>query len=149
MTSTKEAFQLMCQNGMAAGAASAVNIAKAEAELGVLFPAQYKEFLAEFGAVLVESLEIYGLVDPVINDPPMWVDVVDVTKKLREWEQAGTERKHLLPISDDGTGVYFFLNTAHFNNSEIWGIGPGIDEVVANCLYQFAADHLAGNLSFQ
>lgn len=33
---------------------------RAECELGVVFPAQYKDFLLEYGAFLGGGLEIYG-----------------------------------------------------------------------------------------
>ena len=132
---------------MVAGPVSDAEMTAAEDVLGVVFPTQYRDFLAEFGAVLVKGLEIYGLVDAAKNDPPLWNDVVDVTGQLRDWGQVGTERNCFLPISDDGTGVYFYLDTERSDLAEIWAIGPGIKRIVAGDLHQFAMDFTERNLA--
>jgi hypothetical protein len=147
MPPSKLAFRLLCQRGVSPGPASTIAITAAEAVLAVKFPAQYREFLEEFGAILTEGLEIYGLIDISDDDQKMWQDVVDVSKQLRGWDQAGTERNGFLPISDDGAGVYFFLDTLQTDGAAVWAIGPGIEKAVANSFHQFAIDYTEGNIA--
>lgn len=148
MSLDRQGFRSLCEGGICAGPVSSERMTDAETALNVEFPDPFKAFLGEFGAVLCEGVEIYGLVDPARNDPPMWQDLVDVTTRLRAWGQAGTERKSLLPISDDGTGVYFYLDTEHSEPSDVWAIGSGVDQIVATGFYQFVVDFSKGRLSF-
>lgn len=63
---------------IATGAADENSIAEAEKELGLKFADEYKEYLAEFGSVLAEDVEITGIAKSKNRN------VVMVTK--REWE---------------------------------------------------------------
>lgn len=146
--SRREDFELLCRRGEVSGPVSVQAIDRAQAELGVQFPIEYRGFLKEFGAVLAGGIEIYGLPDPERNDPPLWQCVVSVTRQLRDWGQAGADRAALVPISDDGTGVYFYLETAVSPETEIWAIGPGVEKVVSSSLYDFFVDLSEGKITF-
>jgi len=135
------------RNGEFSGPCSEYDIRKAEIELGVKFPRQYEEFLSKYGSALLGGVEIYGLPDPEKNDPPLWQDVVTVTKQLREWEQAGTEKPSLIPISDDGTGVYFFIDTDDSPNITIMAIGPGVEKKVSTDLFEFIISLYEGKVT--
>ena len=112
----------------------------------MVFPEEYRQFLRLCGAALVPGAQIYGLVEPSRNDPPLWIDVRTVTELLRGWCQAGTEEPGYLPISDDGMGVYFYLDTTAAPNVEIWGIGPGVRTRISGGLYEFALKLTKGQL---
>jgi len=99
MNSTENEFRTLCQNGITAGAVAPSKVNHAEKSLGVVFPTEYRAFLQEFGAILVQGIEIYGIIEPNKNDPPMWQEVVDITQRLRNMKQAGTEYHNLVPIS--------------------------------------------------
>ena len=107
---TKSDFDMLCATGAAAGPVNAQEIMRAQDELGVVLPREYLAFLGEFGAVVANGVEMYGLNRGDENRPPLWQNVVFVAKQLRQWGQDGTEQKAFVPISEDGTGVYFFLN---------------------------------------
>ncbi len=63
---------------LATGAADSISIDDAEKELELKFAAEYKEYLAEFGSVLADDVEITGIAKSKNRN------VVVVTK--REWE---------------------------------------------------------------
>ena len=149
MKQTREHFDLLCTEGEVAGPASNADIAQAEAELGVEFPKEYRDFLLQYGAVLASGVEVYGLIPKnVNNDPPLWQDVVNVTKELRGWGQAGTEKNELIPISEDGTGVYFYLDTSEAPRTKVCAIGPGVEKVFDTDLFSFLTDLGEGELAF-
>jgi hypothetical protein len=142
----REGFDLLCRNGNVSGPIGKEAIERAEKELGVQFPAEYRELLLQYGAVLVPGLEVYGLLaEPNLGAPPMWLDVISVTKELRGWGQVGTERNEFIPISDDGTGTYFFLDTSKSPNTKIWVIGPGVRKELDTDLFSFLFDAATGS----
>lgn len=147
MVTVHEKFERLCREGEVSGPADALAIEKAETELGVQFPPEYRAFLERFGAVLAEGVEVYGLPRTEGNDPPLWQDVVSVTKQLRQWEQAGSDRKGFVPICEDGTGVYFYLDTLMSPETKIWAIGPGVDKVVSASFFEFIVDLSNGEIS--
>jgi len=140
-------FDTLCASGEVAGPASGVAINQAQEELGVVFPTEYKTFLEEFGAVIAHGIEIYGLLETDGVGPPLWQDVVSVTKQLRNFKQDGAEQESFIPISEDGTGVYFFINTEASPNVEIWAIGPGVKKIVSNNFYDFAVKLSQGKVT--
>lgn len=146
MMDTKQKFEDMCIAGEMSGPNSEDNIVAAETELNLRFPRQYRDFLKRFGSGLFGGCEVYGLPDPEKNDPPVWQDVVKVTKQLREWEQVGTENPAYVPISDDGTGIYFFLDTKVSPSTKILAIGPGVERVVSFDLFAFFIDLSEGRI---
>jgi hypothetical protein len=148
MDGHSELFRDLCSSGLTPGAAPLTIIAEAESRLGVTFPDEYRDFLGEFGALLAQGIEIYGLLSLELNDPPMWQSVVEVTQNLKEMKQAGTERTALVPVSDDGMGVYFFMDTTFAKNAEVLAIGPGVERKVANKLDEFALALASGTLEY-
>ncbi|WWR45330.1 SMI1/KNR4 family protein [Roseovarius sp. S88] len=141
-------FRKLCETGLVSGGVCPTLIAEAQETLGVVFPAAYREFLEEFGAVMAKGFQIYGIIERSKNDPPMWQQVVDECRKLREWQQVGTERRHFIPISDDGMGVYFFLDTDPSGNGEVHAVGPGVDQIISKNLDDFAIGYALGRLQF-
>ena len=112
MSSEKGEFVQLLKAGELSGPVDEADIARAEGKLGVEFPVEYRELLRTSGAVVADGFEIYGLFPAADDDgPPLWQDVVEVTERLRALGQAGSERKGFVPISEDGTGIYFYLDT--------------------------------------
>jgi|GEM_PF-676616 len=149
MKHTREDFDLLCAKGEVAGPANNADIAQAEAELGVEFPTEYRDIVLQYGAIVAPGVEVYGLIPKSVNnDPPLWQDVVSVTKELRGWGQTGTEKHELIPISEDGTGVYFYLDTSEAPRTKICAIGPGVDKVFDTDLFSFLSDLAEGGLMF-
>jgi len=119
----------------------------AEAQLGVVLPHEYREFVQNFGAGLLPGVEIFGLPDPVRNNPPIFTDVIALTKRLRQRNQAGAERPDLLPISEDGTGIYFFISGCNGGSTEVIAIGPGVEQVIAPSFQSFVVGWAERTLS--
>jgi hypothetical protein len=147
MPSVSEKFRDLCESGLAAGTVSNTIIEEAESTLKIIFPSQYRMFLQEFGAVVAQGIELYGVIDPAKNDPPMWQHVVETTLQLRGWKQSGSEIREFFPISDDGTGVYFYIDATPNAHAEVWAIGPGTKRVVASSLHEFETEYTAGKLA--
>lgn len=141
MEREREGFDLLCKAGDVSGPVEDEAIAQAEAALGVKFPTEYCEILRQYGAVVAPGLEVYGLIDKSNNDnPPLWQDVVCVTKKLRGLGQVGTEKQEFIPISDDGTGVYIYLDTSEAPRTKICAVGAGVEKVFDTDLFSFLVD---------
>jgi hypothetical protein len=143
-----DAFQKLAAIGEIAGGVSEVDIEAAEGKLGLAFPQQYREFLRSYGAAILPGTEIFGLVDASRNDPPLWTDIREITGKLRSAGQVGAGDQCFLPISEDGTGVYFYLNTAVAPDVEIWALGPGVRQLIGHDLFAFASTLASGQLAF-
>lgn len=146
-STAEDAFHELVLEGEAAGGASDLEIEAAETRLGLVFPQQYRDFLRRYGAALLPGVEIFGLVEPARNDPPLWNDIREVTELLRSQGQAGSEDRCYLPISEDGTGVYFYLNTATAPRVEIWAVGPGVHQLISDDLHAFASKLANGRLA--
>lgn len=144
---TNPRFVNLCAQGACSGPATQAVIDQAETALGVRFPRQYREFLSQFGAGVFDGATLYGLPDPLTNEPPLWEDVVHVTQQLRGWGQAGTENPANVPISDDGTGVYFFLDTSVAPEVRVVAVGPGVDREVGSDLFEFVVTLAEGGPS--
>lgn len=147
MATARKEPEFLCRRGQVSGPVNIPAIEQAEAELGVQFPLEYREFLKEFGAVIADGIGVYGLPNSDTNAPPMWQDVVAVTNELRNWGQVGTERKGFVPICDDGTGVYFFLDATKSPKTNIWAIGPGVDKIVSSNFSEFLIDMSNGKIT--
>ena len=141
------AFHKLALAGEFAGGVSDADIEAAETKLGLVFPQKYRDFLRNYGAAILPGAEIFGLVDPSHNNPPLWTDIREITEQLRSKGQAGAEDGCYLPISDDGTGIYFYLNTSNAPDVEIWAVGPGVRQLIANDLYVFASKLACGQLA--
>lgn len=140
-------FNDLCSNGEVSGPRSEIDIMQAEKELGVEFPKQYRDFLSQFGSALLDGVEIYGLPDPGKNNPPIWQNVVAVTRQLRGWGQIGADRTGLVPITDDGTGIYFFLDTNDSPSTTIVAIGPGVEKKVSSDFFDFIINLSEGKVT--
>ncbi len=136
----REYFDQLCKTGEVYGPINDCEIAQAEAELGVLFPSEYHEFLRKYGAVLADGIEVYGLPKTDGSNPPLWQDVVAVTKQLRDWGQIGADRHSFIPICDDGSGVYFYLDTSSSPATKIYAVGPGVERAFDASLFRFLLD---------
>ncbi|KAB2721111.1 SMI1/KNR4 family protein [Brucella intermedia] len=147
MTTEREEFDRLCQAGEVFGPVRDLAIAQAEADLGVQFPLEYRELLRNYGAVLAGGLEVYGLPNMDGNDPPLWQDVVGVTKQLREWKQVGADRESFIPICDDGRGFYFYLDTLASPATKIYAVGPGKEQAFETGLFRFLLDLSAGKVT--
>jgi hypothetical protein len=147
MSLAKAVFERMCASGVVSGPVAEVDIDRAQTELGVVFPSAYREVLKRYGAVLIQGAEIYGLPDPLRNEPPLWINVVSVAKELQRSKQVGAEDRSFIPFSEDGTGVYFFFNTRASPRDEIWAIGPGVKKLASDDLYGFIVDRANGRTS--
>lgn len=130
-------LQKLCASGEASGPIDNLTINQAEMQLDVKFPSQYRQILKKHGAFVANGVELYGILTDKNDEPSVWIDIVEETKKLKEWEQAGTEREGFIPFSDDGCGVYFFFDTMVSPSTKIHAIGPGIDKFVSDNLYDF------------
>ncbi|MBY5925761.1 MULTISPECIES: SMI1/KNR4 family protein [unclassified Halomonas] len=103
MSVWNDEFNRLCKAGAVSGPVSDLAIGQAENELGVQFPSEYHEFLRKYGAVFTRGVEVYGLIQVEEDgNPPLWQDVVTVTKQLRAMGQAGTDKNSFIPICDDG-----------------------------------------------
>jgi cell wall assembly regulator SMI1 len=89
------------------------DIADAESELGVRFPASYRAFLSTFGSVRVSFDMLYGL-GPDVPSPYELVKNV----LCERYEAHPHIPKHLLPILNDGAGNHYCLDTAAFQGNE-------------------------------
>lgn len=147
MSAEREDFDKLCRAGEVFGPVDDLAIAHAEAELGVQFPAEYQELLRKYGAVLTGGIEVYGLPKMEGNDPPLWQNVVAVTKQLREWDQVGADRQSFIPICDDGSGVYFYLDTSASPATKIYAVGPGVEQAYDADLFRFLLDLSEGKLA--
>ena len=145
MAGTNElAFRDLIARGERAGSVASKVVDAAEAELGVTFPDQYRDFVQRYGAAILPGAEIYGLVERAQNDPPVWVDVRRLTGDLRRQRQAGSENLEYLPVTEDGTGIYFYFNTRAAPNTEIWAVGPGIHRLVSRDFHEFTVKLASG-----
>jgi hypothetical protein len=113
-----------------AGGASNEKIEAAERELGVVFPAPYRQFLASYGAGMGTGFDLAGVYeDSGKDEPPVWKSVVLATKQLRRVLR-GAIPNHLIPVSDDGQGTTFYIDTKT-DAGRIVAYGPGADGQIA------------------
>ena len=133
----EDAALSILRSGVIAGPVSPLMIANAQEALGVAFPTEYTEFLREFGSVLFDGCELYGMSVQNEDGPPLWQDVVVATKDFREQKGLTCNDQYLIPISDDGMDCTFFLNTMKSPKTEIVAWGPGVNKCVAKSLSEF------------
>ena len=132
-----EEFRKICEQSETLGNISEEYFEYSEKELGVSFPKEYRDFLLEFGALLGNGFEIYGLIPEENQDEcSLWQNVVTVTKQMRFSKQAGTENKNMIPISCDGMETNYFINSGS-SDIEIWAITYEEKKLVASSLLEF------------
>jgi len=125
--------------------ASAEQIRHAERQLGVAFPAEYREFLANLGWADSITAEIYGL-GP---DVPPWLDLVRVTLSERS-EMVPRLPHSLLPIHNDGAGNHICIDTSSGSRREsapivFWSHAAGERQTpvkIADGFFDWLADTL-------
>ena len=143
----KEEFDQLCAAGETAGPCTEKQIADAEQELKIRFPSQYRSFLTEYGAVVANGLELYGLPSVGADEMPLWQDVVKVSKQLVDWGQAGSENPSYVPIAEDGTGVYFYLDASSAPETKIIAVGAGVEKTVSSDFFEFAIQMSKGEVT--
>jgi cell wall assembly regulator SMI1 len=143
----KEEFDQLCSAGETSGPCTEKQIADAELELKVQLPSQYRSFLSEYGAVVANGVELYGLPNIGADEMPLWQDVVKVKKQLVDWGQAGSENPSFVPITEDGTGVYFYLDASSAPETKIIAVGAGIEKTVSSDLFEFAVQMSKGEVA--
>jgi cell wall assembly regulator SMI1 len=112
-----------CGNG-----ATQDQLARAQAELGVVFPGSYKEFLRKYGWGEFATEAIYGLG----HDVPKYLDVVRQTLRERT-ELEPRLPLALVPVMNDGAGNNYCLDTSKLIHNEcpvvLWNHEMGGNQV--------------------
>ena len=103
----------------------------AEQQLGVVFPQSYCDFLEKVGAASL-PFDVFGLVseDSATFSRDFW-DVVGMTEVERS-EVEPPMLHHLIPISPNGMGDHWCLDTSRFSSEEcpvvFWNHENGADQ---------------------
>ena len=128
------------------GGASNDKIETVEKELGVVFPTPYRQFLAKYGAGMGTGFELAGIFEDLNKEKPsIWRSVALVTKQMRRVLR-GTLPNHLIPVSDDGQGTTFYIDTKS-EAARIVAYGPGLDgQIVATSFKEFVVKASGGQL---
>jgi cell wall assembly regulator SMI1 len=136
--SIESEYHKLLNEMVTAGGASNEMIEAAERELGVVFPSSYRQFLAKYGAALGKGIELAGLaVQSNDDEPPMWRSIVLVTKQHRRVSKNALANS-LIPISDDGQGLTFYIDAKKGGNSAVIAYAPGIDgQIVSSSFEEF------------
>jgi hypothetical protein len=117
-------------------------ILSAEKQLGVVFPDDYRAFIAEHGAFLGNGLELYGLSLCQDGEMPFFSSVIQQTELLTMSPSTGVDRTYIA-ISSNGMGVDFLIDTNVREGLRIVACGAGIDFIeVANNLDEFCKNML-------
>ena len=133
---TAEKMRALAPNNAFYGHPSDTDISQAEVELSCKFPISYKAFLLEFGTSNWPSY-IFGLGSGVLPGQ----NVVQVTKTERALVEPNLPLT-LIPVSPDGWGNYYCLDTARLQNEEcpiaFWNHELGKHQVVQTTHDSFA-----------
>ena len=120
-----------------AGGVTKDEIEAVEKELGVVFPPPYHQFLSQYGACMGTGFDLAGIFkDSSKEKPPMWRSVRLMTNQLRRVSR-GALPEHLIPVSDDGQGTTFYIDTKS-EEARILAYGPGVDcHMIATSFREF------------
>ncbi len=144
-----EEYESILSKASIAGPATDEMIAAAEQQLAIRFPAPYRKFLNNYGAALGVGFEIAGLYESSGDGPPMWEHVVKKSEQFRRFTKEYLPAT-LVPISDDGCEVVFYINAKPLPENtacSILAYGPGIDgEVVASSFEEFVVKLANGTI---
>lgn len=125
-----------------AGPISEADICKAETDLCIIFPAEYRNFLAKYGSLMASGTELYGLTPYDIGSDSLFINVVFENNLRRKHAQLAEHEKYIV-ISTDGMGADFMIDTSDPSKTRVFARGPGIDDIfVANGLDDFVKGHL-------
>lgn len=143
-------FGKQCESILASsykpGGASIEMIESAEQELKVRFPVAYRAFLERYGAAMGVGFEIAGLFESDNSKPPMWKNIVLVTKQTRRALQ-GWLPDTLLPISSDGASLTFYIDANGKEACPVIAYGPGVDGLnVAESFEEFVVKASTGEI---
>jgi cell wall assembly regulator SMI1 len=125
-------FQILMERSDFAGPIAVELIESVESKLSVRFPNDYRSFLRQYGAVVGHGFEIAGIYTRETNDePPMWRSVLDIAESFRRSSNDGIPES-LIPISDNGMDLTYYLDTAgiYGDMGAVIAFGPGCDTVV-------------------
>lgn len=135
----------LLEKGDCSGPVTEEFISEVEHRHGLTFPSEYRTFLLRYGAALLPGVEVYGLVPAYVeSEPPIWTDLRSQLTERRNGPCA-----HLVPISDDGSDLRFYLSCA---DGPTFGTvlvhGPGADEVrVSSGFFEFLERAAADGVS--
>ncbi|MFY7751235.1 MAG: SMI1/KNR4 family protein [Exiguobacterium acetylicum] len=132
-------FKNVMNRATVAGPASDEMIDDAESKLSLQFPSEYRAFLKEYGAAMRTGFEIAGIFADDDDGAPMWRQIVQATQRLRK-SVNGMLPESLIPISDDGCGVAYYIDASKCNEDgcDVIAYGSGIDgKTVAGSLEEF------------
>ncbi len=123
-----------------AGSVSELVIATAESRLAVSFPKPYRNFLANYGAVMGSGFDIAGLFETSSDEPPLWRDVVQETERIRA-AMNGNFPTHLVPVCSDGCSTTYCIESRNSQGDAtclIVAWGPDVEsEIVATMFEEF------------
>jgi len=132
-------FKEVMSNATVAGPASEEMIQAAESQLSSQFPPEYRRFHKEYGSAMGTGFEIAGIFVDDDSGPPLWRDIVKATERFRK-SVNGMLPETLIPISDDGCGVAYYIDASNQDETscDVVAYGPGIDgKTVAGSLEEF------------
>ncbi len=139
MTS-KEIFERVIKNGMVSGNVPLNLVSEAEKKLGVIFPNQYIEFLKEYGAIMLNGCEIFGIISTdweKSDETPLFSSVVNETEIYRKKNSFFAENLSYIPISSDGYSKVFFLDTNLSPKTCIKSFDFGQEICASKDIYEF------------
>lgn len=121
------------------GPVSEDTVVSAEAELALIFPPSYRQFLRRFGASMCSGVEIYGI--PSLPDPgdsPQWSNVTECTLRLRP----NCLPENSIQVSHDGMDHGYFLECSVSDTSLEgpvieWGPWHAEGKVIAASFLEF------------
>ena len=113
--------------GVTPGPAAKSAVSEAERILAVRFPHAYREFLFRYGAAMLNGFDIAGVIDKELNDPPMWVNIVEATQQTRRVSRDNLPITYV-PISDDGADITYYLDTEEQESFFVFACGPGVEK---------------------
>lgn len=112
-------------------------IDSAELLLKVKFPQEYRDFLRDYGAAMGAGFDIAGLAEEVTDEPPLWDDVVEFTRNMRDAVGKVGSYSDLVALSNDGMDITFYLRTDDTHCGEVLALGPGVETLVAKSFNEF------------
>ena len=116
---------VLLPGAMSSGGCTGEDIEMAEKSLGVIFPDEIRQFLVEFGAVCyrggLSGSDVAGILSPCEDtSTPMWLDIVEITRRNRAVSPE-TYGPYSLAVGSDGWGTNYWYDDCR---------GAGVAEVL-------------------